>query len=52
MSWAGVDGPRSAARSVFSMIAANAIELRAGARILIESASFRVAPGPHRPGRP
>ena len=27
------------------MIAANAIELRAGARILIESATFRVAPG-------
>ncbi|WP_377268803.1 ABC-F family ATP-binding cassette domain-containing protein [Peterkaempfera sp. SMS 1(5)a] len=27
------------------MIAANAVELRAGARILIESASFRVGPG-------
>jgi len=27
------------------MIAANALELRAGARILIESATFRVAPG-------
>src|SRR5437016_1657495 len=27
------------------MISANALELRAGARILIESASFRVAPG-------
>jgi ATPase subunit of ABC transporter with duplicated ATPase domains len=27
------------------MIAANAVELRAGARILIESATFRVAPG-------
>lgn len=26
------------------MIAANALELRAGARILIESASFRVTP--------
>ncbi|MFJ8044222.1 ABC-F family ATP-binding cassette domain-containing protein [Kitasatospora sp. NPDC096147] len=27
------------------MIAANALELRAGARVLIESASFRIAPG-------
>lgn len=27
------------------MISANALELRAGARILIESASFRIAPG-------